>query len=177
MSSEKIKSAKTKMRKAIIAAVIITAIAIWPGKIETTQQEETDPGPAPEEERIKTPEELRPERIKEYLEKKESPLSDHCEKLAEQKHWRLLIAISAIESQFCKRKVAYNCFGIGGDSAYRHYSSYEESIADAEALIERQQAKGRWMTIESMNGTYVVPRNDNWQRVVKKTYDELEYAQ
>ena len=161
------------MGKTIMAAVIIATLVIWPGKIETTQ-EETDPGPVMEEARIRTPEELRPERIKEYLEKKESPLSDHCEKLAEQKHWRLLIAISAIESQFCKRKIAFNCWGLGGDSNYQKYAGYDEAIVAANDLIEKWQRRGRWLTVDDMMGSYVVPGSPNWKRTVEGTLGELE---
>lgn len=112
--------------------------------------------------------------IEEYLRSKGSPLADHTETLLAQKNWKLLIAISAIESQFCKRKIAYNCWGIGGDSAYRHYDGYDEAIVDAEQVIEGWQAKGRWLTVSDMNGHYVVPYNPNWEAVVNRTLQEIE---
>ena len=112
--------------------------------------------------------------VKEFLESKGSPLAPETELLLEQKHWKLLIAISAIESQYCKRQLGYNCWGIGGDSAYRHYESYADAIVDADALIEHWQIKGRWLTVEDMNCHYVVPCNDNWVRVVNKVLADLE---
>lgn len=113
-------------------------------------------------------------KIEGYLKKKESPLAEHVEYLLSQKHWRLLIAISAIESQFCKRKIAYNCWGVGGDAAYRHYTSYPKAIKDANDLIERWQQRGRWLTINDMNGHYVVPKNQNWVNVVNQVLRELQ---
>jgi hypothetical protein len=112
-------------------------------------------------------------RVKQYLEGKGSPLAPETEYLMEQEHWRLLIAISAIESQFCKRKISYNCWGIGGDSAYKHYGSYREAIKSANDLIEHWQNKGKWLTVESMNCSYVVPCSDNWVRVTNKTLREI----
>lgn len=110
-----------------------------------------------------------------YLQSKKSPLSkDEVSLLVQQKHWKLLVALMGIESQFCRRQLGYNCFGVGGDSAYRHYNNFSESIIDAEKLITRRQTQGKWLTIESMNGSYVVPANENWVRVVNKVLQEIE---
>lgn len=111
--------------------------------------------------------------IREFLESKQSPLAEHTEYLLQHENWRLLIAVSAIESQFCKYKVDFNCWGIGGDSAYRHYESYEEAITDADAVIENWHQKGRWLTPEDMNCSYVVPCSPNWVNVVNKNLKEI----
>jgi len=116
--------------------------------------------------------------VRGFLISKESPLAQETDFLLQQKHWKLLIAISAIESQYCKRQLGYNCFGIGGDSAYRYYNSYKESIVDAENLIMRWQSRGRWLTIEDMNCHYVVPCNQNWVTVVNQILEKMnEYEQ
>lgn len=111
--------------------------------------------------------------VRQFLESKGSPLAPDTEHLTSLKHWRLLIAISAIESQYCKRQLGYNCWGIGGDSAYRHYGSYQEAATDADALITRWQERGRWLTVEDMNCHYVVPCNQNWVNVVNQTLNHL----
>lgn len=111
--------------------------------------------------------------IRTFLESKQSPLAPDTEFVLELKHWKLLIAISAIESQYCKRQLGYNCWGIGGDSAYRHYSSYRAAAQDANDLIERWQKKGRWLTVEDMNCSYVVPCSPNWVKVVNQNLDLL----
>lgn len=112
--------------------------------------------------------------VRDYLNSKQSPLAPDTEFLLEQKHWKLLVAISAIESQYCKRQLGYNCWGIGGDSSYRHYSSYRAAITDANDLIERWQQRGRWLTVEDMNCHYVVPCNPNWVNVVHKVLKEMD---
>lgn len=112
--------------------------------------------------------------IRRFLEGKESPLAPETDFLLAQKHWKLLIAVSAIESQYCKRQLGNNCWGIGGDSAYRHYDSIQAAITDANNLIESWQRRGRWLTVESMNGHYVQPYNPNWERVVKNVLAEVE---
>lgn len=115
-------------------------------------------------------------KVKAYLDSKQSPLSGaEVNLLVNQKHWKLLIAISAIESQYCKRQLGYNCWGIGGDSAYRHYQNFSEAIIDANDLIERWQQRGKWLTVESMNCSYVVPCSENWVRVVNKVLQEIEF--
>ena len=41
------------------------------------------------------------------------------------------------KSPYCKRQKYYNCWGIGGDSAYRKYKNFSEAIIDANKLITR----------------------------------------
>jgi len=115
------------------------------------------------------------EKVKAYLNSKQSPLSDdEVDLLVEQKHWKLLVAIMAIESQYGKRQLRYNLFGIGGDSVYRHYNNFSESIIDADSLITRWQNKGRWLTVSDMNCSYVVPCNQNWEHVVNKILQDID---
>lgn len=111
--------------------------------------------------------------VQEFLESKDSPLAPHTEFLMEKKHWKLLIAISAIESQYCVRQLGNNCWGIGGGESYRKYATIEEAITDADELITHWQEKGRWLTVEDMDGHYVVPSNPNWVRVVNSVLTRL----
>mgnify|MGYP001562370391 CR=1 FL=1 len=115
------------------------------------------------------------EKVVAYLQTKNSPLTrQEVSLLVKQKHGDLLIAISAIESQYCKHQLGYNCWGIGGDSAYRHYKNFSEAIIDANNLIEKWQARGRWLTVEDMNCHYVQPCNENWVRTVNKVLQDIE---
>ena len=110
-----------------------------------------------------------------YLQSKQSPLStEEVGLLVKQEHWKLLVALMGIESQFCRRQLGYNCFGVGGDSAYRHYNNFSEAIVDADALISRWQKRGRWLTVSDMNGHYVQPYNENWERVVNKILNDIK---
>ena len=91
-----------------------------------------------------------------------------------QKHWKLLIAVSAIESQYCKRQLGNNCWGVTDlKGKYRIYNSFAEGIKDTNDLIEHWQQKGRWLTVEDMNCSYVVPCSPNWVRVVNKVLKDL----
>ena len=121
-----------------------------------------------------TPRQRQEEAIRTYLLAKHSPLAEEVSFLLDQKHWQLLIAISHIESQFCTRKISFNCWGIGGDSAYRHYTSYQEAIKDANDLIEKWQKRGRWLTLEDMNCSYVQPCSPNWLRTTQTTLEEIK---
>lgn len=127
------------------------------------------------EERSVEAHQVKLEKVVAYLQTKDSPLShEEVSLLVKQEHANLLIAIMGIESQFCKRQLHYNCFGVGGDSAYRHYNNFSESIVDADALITHWQDKGKWLTVETMDCSYVVPCNPNWVRVVNKILDDIK---
>lgn len=152
------------MSKYIVPVLCLVALAIFLLSSRTYQ--------IPIDEELIARQELE-QNVWKYLEDKDSPLAQETEFLLAQKHWKLLIAISAIESQYCKRQLGNNCFGVGGDNAYRHYSSYRASIVDANDLINYWQEKGKWLTIETMNCSYVVPCNQNWVRVVNSVLAEL----
>jgi hypothetical protein len=157
----------TKRTAAVIIAVAIAAGTwiLWP----STAAEQVDPTTAPAQTENTVASELEI-----YLTTKESPLAPDAKFLVTLKHWRLVVAISAIESQFCKRQLYNNCWGIGGDSAYRHYSSFKSAAQDANDLIEHWQEKGRWLTVEDMNCSYVQPCNENWVRTTNLILGELE---
>lgn len=165
-----------KIYAAGIVATMLIAYAAFPKPVASPETEE--PPSVSVIEKQKTKQEV----VEEYLRARNSPLADHAAVLLEQEHWELLIAISRIESQYCTRKIAFNCWGIGGDSAYKRYASYDEAIRDAEALITKWQDKGRWLSVEDMNCSYVVPCSANWEAVVKAelksvmriNYDEIK---
>lgn len=104
-----------------------------------------------------------------YLQSKKSPLADYADVIIQQPNWKKIIAISAIESGFCTRKISYNCWGIGGDSAYRHYKSYTHAILDAEKVMEKYQSK----SYSQMNGVYNQPGSKNWLNTTTKIDAEL----
>lgn len=105
----------------------------------------------------------------EFLKSKGSPLADYVSEILAQPNWKRIIAISHIESSFCTRKIDFNCWGIGGDSRYRHYKNYSEAIIDANRVMETYKTK----TYAQMDGVYVQPYSANWLRVTTKTDGEL----
>lgn len=142
----------------IVAVVVIIILSFAPTTLsETATIDKTELGSS----------------VHKFLISKNSPLATETELLLTQKHWKLLVAISAIESQYCTRQIGWNCWGIGGDHAYRKYSSIKEAIVDANNLIEHWQQRGRWLTIEDMNCHYVVPCNNNWVATVKKISSQM----
>lgn len=148
-----------------VTAVVILGILFLPRSAKTP----TEKADAPV-----TVQQVSPnDQVRSYLETKESPLAPETDYLLAKEHWKLLIAISAIESQYCKRQLGYNCWGVGGDSAYRKYSSIRAAIDDADALIEHWHDKGRWLTVEDMNCSYVVPCSPNWEAVVTKVLNAM----
>ena len=161
------------MRKIIfllVALAIVIGMLLFPGKAgtpEVIEQQHVEAAVLEQQNRTT--------KVVEYLHAKGSPLStEEATLLVEMPHGDLLIAISAIESQYCKRQLGFNCWGIGGDSAYRHYDNFSEAIIDANNLVTRWQERGRWLTVEDMNCHYVVPCNPNWVNVVNKVLLELE---
>lgn len=112
--------------------------------------------------------------VRGLLESKKSPLAQETDYLLTQKHWKLIVAISAIESSYCTKQLGLNCWGITKfEGGYRRYDSLREGIKDANDLIERWQMKGKWLTVESMNCVYVVPCNPNWVAVVNSNLEIL----
>lgn len=152
--------------RVLLIALAASVFLLTPSNVQEKTAEVESPSEVEVREQLNT-------EVRQYLESKNSPLADSVESLTQLTHWKLLIAISAIESQYCKRQLSFNCWGIGGDSAYRHYNSFPEAAADADALITRWQNKGRWLTVEDMNCHYVVPCNPNWVRVVNLVLSEL----
>jgi len=157
----------------LILALLAYVIFLIPRTITVTVESTPRPDPIVEVIEVVEPEVNIADAVRLFLEEKKSPLAEETEFLLTQRHWRLLIAISAIESEYCKRQIAHNCFGLGGESAYRYYSSVRASIVDANDLIEFWQQKGKWLTPETMNCSYVVPCSENWVRVVTEVLKKL----
>lgn len=112
-----------------------------------------------------------------YLSEKGSPLADEVDTLLSQKHWRLIVALSAAESTFCKHQLGNNCWGITSiEGGYKSYPTLKEGIEDTDALITRWQERGRWLTVSDMNGHYVVPYNPSWERTVNAVLEDLDFT-
>lgn len=167
------------MRKSLLILVAFTAVILFAflsrvvlhTAVPTDKTKETELAVQSEKNQQDTT-----ERVRAYLNSKKSPLNnEEISLLVQQEHWRLLIAVSAIESQYCKVQLGYNCWGIGGDSAYRYYKNFSEAIIDANNLIDHwQEEHRRWLTVEDMNCHYVQPCNDNWVRVVNSVLDSIK---
>lgn len=148
-----------------IAITIVTALMFWPRAAAQTAPSIGLQMPLPIPLHVQ---------VQEYLLTKKSPLAPQADYLIKLPHWKLILAISNAEGQFCQHQLYYNCWGLGGNQNLREYSSYKASLQDINDFIESWQVKGKWMTPEQMNCSYVVPCSPNWLRTVKATLKELE---
>jgi hypothetical protein len=84
--------------------------------------------------------------LTEFLASKKSPMP--AEVLIKYPNWRMILAISAAESGYCKHQAAaMNCYGIkdfqpgARPGSYRAFSSWEESISFASRLLYKYDAE------------------------------------
>lgn len=110
--------------------------------------------------------------LKKYLtEVRPSRLAEYADVLAEQPEWRKIVAISFVESTFCKRHYFNNCWGITYRSGLARYPSLKEAIVDTNRVLVKSYSD---KTYEQMNGVYVQPKNPNWLRGAKMIETELD---
>ncbi len=124
-----------------------------------------------------TPEELaaaqRKKDLQKYLASRKSPLAedDHAlDTLLRTRNMKMILAISFVESNMCRKQVYYNCSGIGG-SNIRKYSGFSQWIADFDNLLERRY-KG--LAVEQFIGYYVQPGSQNWVDGVYQILGDLK---
>ena len=112
--------------------------------------------------------------IKEYLQKRNSPLAQAAETIAAQPHWDIIMAVAFAESSFGKNCSDNNCSNIGvkpGASSWRHYSSYDAWAVDFNRLLDKRYKD--W-TLKQMCGVYVKPCNPNWLLATQQVLNELQ---
>lgn len=159
---------KIKIATAIALALLISAIwFLWPKAAA-----KTDPITVPTAEAATepTPPPLS-DQIREYLTAKKSPMADEAEFLVQQPNWKLIIAISNAESTYCRFKIDWNCWGLGGEKHYRHYKNLHDAIADDEKYLENW--KYSKLTPEAMVCTYVGNCSKTWLANVNASLREL----
>jgi hypothetical protein len=115
--------------------------------------------------------------LKAYLTSKHSVLANHVDALSEQTQWKLLIAISDAESNFCKKNVADNCWGIGGAWDMKHYDSYDDAIADVNRILEQHYVAAGMDTPSSMVDKWVGHDSPTWEAAVQQELDALKDVQ
>ena len=131
--------------------------------------EENHHDPSPEE--IKAAQ--RKTDLKKYLASRKSPLAEDdraLDTLLRTRNMKMILAISFVESNMCRKQVYNNCSGIGG-SNIRKYKSFSQWIADFDNLLERRY-KG--LAVEQFIGYYVQPGSQNWVDGVYQVLDDLK---
>jgi len=117
---------------------------------------------------------LRKTKLKTFLESYHSPLAAAADTIAEQSHWKLIMAIAFAESTFGKNCVDFNCSNIGvkpGSPIWHQYASYNEWVVDFNGLLERRYKD---QTLTQMCGVYVKPCNPNWLLATQQILDGLQ---
>lgn len=113
-------------------------------------------------------------KIKDFLTEYNSPLSAAADTIAEQPHWKLILAIAFAESTLGKNCVDNNCSNIGvkpGNPIWHQYKSYDDWVLDFNKLLERRYKD---KTLKQMCGVYVQPCNPNWLLATQQILDALE---
>lgn len=112
-----------------------------------------------------------------YLREKNSPLADHVWEFiltsdSYQIDWRLLPAISGLESNYGKRIIpgSFNAYGWGG--GYIRFKSWPESIRYLAAQMrERYYNRGLWEP--ERIGLIYAPPNPSWGKLVRRLMEEI----
>jgi hypothetical protein len=125
----------------------------------------------------------RPEIIRQYLQKYNSPLLPHADllvKVADEQDfdYRWMVAIAQQESNLCKRipYESYNCWGWGiyGDKVTR-FESYDQAIIKIAPQFKRIFLKGLHdKDPHQVMQTYTPPSEGSWARGVMQFFNELE---
>lgn len=121
----------------------------------------------------------RVDRLENYLTAKNSPLAKSARVFVESADeygidWKLLPAISGIESSFGLYQLpdSYNPFGWGG--GYLYFDSFDSAIREvAKDLAQRAVWKGA-DTPEELGPSYCPPNYANWIRAVNQFMAEIE---
>lgn len=115
---------------------------------------------------------IRQAQLRKFLREYNSPLEPQADLIAEQPHWKLILAISFAESTLGKHCYVNNCSGIGG-SNIRTYKSLDNWILDFNRLIEMRYKD---QTLEQMCGVYVQPCTPSWLNATKQILSALDEA-
>ena len=117
--------------------------------------------------------------LEDYLEEKNSPLADYAETFVRaayqnQLDWRLLPAISGIESAFGQALLpnSHNPFGWAG--GYLYFPSYKYGIVEVAKGLNEYKTKYGAITVEEIAPVYCPPNFRNWTFAVRRYMQELE---
>jgi hypothetical protein len=117
--------------------------------------------------------EVREHLLARYLQDWNSPLAEFADIIAQQPHWKLILAISFAESSLGKKCADNNCSGIGvfpGHPLWRTYNTKGDWAVDLNRLLEKRYKN---QTLKQMCGVYVQPCNPGWLKATTQILNEL----
>ncbi len=115
----------------------------------------------------------RKEALRDYLAIQKSPLAEDdaaLDALLRARNMKMILAISFVESNMCKKQIYNNCSGIGG-SKIRQYPDFSGWVDDFDDLLERRYKD---LPVEKFLGYYVQPGSQNWVDGVYQILGDLE---
>jgi hypothetical protein len=124
----------------------------------------------------------RPEIVKQYLERYDSPLIPHAQYMVDTADkygldYRLIAAIAQQESNLCKKipPGGFNCWGWGIHSeGTLGFRSFEEGIETvSQGLKENYFDKG-YITVETIMSKYTPSSNGSWAKGVSSFMEEMQ---
>ena len=125
-----------------------------------------------------TKEDYRVQILKDYLESHNSPLSEHADdfvRIADENQldWRLVPAISGVESTFGKRipYKSYNAYGWAGGKYY--FESWPDSIDIVSSTLKEKYMNKGATSVNRIARIYAPPSN-SWAWKVKYFMNEIE---
>lgn len=123
---------------------------------------------------------LRVLKLRKYLDKFNTPLSLQAEKFvseadANNLDYRLLPAISGVESTFGQKYIvgSYNAYGWGGGLIY--FKSWPDGISQISAALTQKPYRG--VTPEILAATYCPPNATRWAYNVRYFMEQIEATQ
>lgn len=114
----------------------------------------------------------RAERLEKLLKDNESPLAEYADYIVEQSDlnaidWTILVAISKMESDYCKATISksHNCWGLGG-SNFMYFDSYKDSIKFTAELLNKHYRMNMNTAIKSKYCPSSDGCNPQWANIV-----------
>jgi hypothetical protein len=117
--------------------------------------------------------------LKEYLQKKRSPLAEYSAIILQQNNWKKIIALSNAESSLCRRYIEEkaNCWGVGGSNLWDMGENLGDGVVAMNKFLNtapnKSKVKYSQMNFEQMNGLYKQPPGDHWVYNNLEIYNEL----
>ena len=122
--------------------------------------------------------------VKEYLEKRKSPLAECSDIIVEQNNWKKILSLANAESGLGKHTIpgTYNYWGVMAGSTLKVMATNKcDAIPSMNEFLanypRRSQVKYQDMSIERMNGLYKQPYGLHWtinNKVVLNHLTDLE---
>ncbi len=141
-------------------------------------QEATDRYYAQQLKENKDKQELLTQKVKEYLQERNSPLADYAFVLVTLRNWKKIVALANAESSLCRKypeKLA-NCWGVGGANMWDMGDNLAQGVMSMNHFLNsypKGNVKYSQMSFEDMNGFYKQPAADHWVYNNEAIYNDL----